>query len=162
MVSGVTLLCAAPLLFEICRPYPEPARFARRNLSVAWSYSYSQNCVMFTNETPATIAKKIRFKKLNYVQDARVLNSRNIKIEPRICSENIAIYRPLFILRVFALDKYVHVVGCLPCDWRKSHISRYYQCESRDTNTRRTCSYQNANCRLLIVCYLGCTVRREP
>ena len=117
---------------------------------------------MFINETPATIAKTIRFKKLNYVQDARVLNSRNIKIEPRICSENIAIYRPLFILRVFALDKYVHVVGCLPCDWGKSHISRYYQCESQDTNTRRTCSYQNANCRLLIVCYLCCTVRREP
>jgi len=60
--SGVTLLCAAPLLFEICRPYPEPARFARRILSVAWSYSYNQNCVMFTNETPATIAKKFGLK----------------------------------------------------------------------------------------------------
>ena len=32
--SGETLLCAAPPLIAICRPYLEPARFARQNLSV--------------------------------------------------------------------------------------------------------------------------------
>ena len=40
--SGETLLCAAPPLIAICRPYLEPARFARQNLSVEIPFYLAQ------------------------------------------------------------------------------------------------------------------------
>ena len=40
--SGETLLCAAPPLIAICRPYLEPARFARQNLSVETPFYLAQ------------------------------------------------------------------------------------------------------------------------
>ena len=42
IVSGETLLCAAPPLIAICRPYLEPARFARQNLSVEIPFYLAQ------------------------------------------------------------------------------------------------------------------------
>ena len=40
--SGETLLCAAPPLIAICRPYMEPARFARQNFSVEIPFYLAQ------------------------------------------------------------------------------------------------------------------------
>ena len=40
-ISGETLLCAPPLI-AICRPYLEPARFARQNLSVEMQFHVAQ------------------------------------------------------------------------------------------------------------------------